>query len=217
VESKKVYQRLHAIGKRKGALGAYVTEAIERFTNPPYRLQVPGPRVSISIERLLRQSHELIFVGLTLKNIPKFYADLLQAKVKKRAHMTFITIKPDVGVGHPLYEMLRIQTGNSEFVNSVISQAQASSDFFKKLRGLGQAHGTRVNVRCCEEVPTFGLVITNPRRASSLMRVNIYRTLYDQPEHPFFEISQQSEEGRQAYEVFYGYYENLLQRSKEVP
>lgn len=214
-EHDRVYRLL--LGKNaRGERDDYVTEAVERFENPPYKLYVPALGERVPLEPVIQTARQLTFLGLTLRTIPR-YAELLQSRVRARVPMTFITIRPELQAGQPLYEALRRVTGEARFVDQFLEQVRASTQVIRGLRALGLEHGTQVQVRWCEEVPWCGLIIAVPPEGPSEICVSIYDNFDVVAEHPFFVIRRRGAEGERAYEVFHRYYEQLRDRSPLAP
>lgn len=216
---REVWDWLQANMKDRG-INRYVNAAVQRSIEPPYQIEKPESfeEVTTSARTLLEGARErIIGVGHSLRHTIEGNEMLPRSKVEAGVDMTFIVMKYEMSEGDPPYWMLLRRLGGDEYVERAQETIRKHTDFLKELRELGPKHNSRIWLRHCDEVPLYGLVARDHNSTNAWMRVNIYARLQVKNPHPFIEINPSSPEGRQAYNVFYEYYEDLSGRASEIP
>jgi hypothetical protein len=167
-------------------------------------LHFPDSAQEAAIDEQLQDAEVSIdLVGFTLASVPTAQGATLRAKLAQGVRVSFITINPNIDREHPLYKVMEKVLAPNLF----LPQVKASTKFFLELR---KDYEHLVSVRVCDEMPAYGLTMTDELGARPRMRVLLYKTY--RTFAPFIDI-ERAEGGETAFNSFQTYYKSLSERS----
>lgn len=212
-------EALKAHSRPRGSQGAFINAAIRYLANPPISMRLSESigdyedRLKSWIEN---SDHKLELLGISLSRLIECSGNILADRVKNGVLLNATILNPNVSKGDYLFEYLSLVSGGDNFANMILDQSKRSLDFLMNIKNIGSANGTPVNIRLCDEIPSFGLHIRNRGMRDSAIRVNIYTSITVKRLNHVIDIVSQSSHPDDAYLVFMSYYDQLLIRSRGV-
>jgi hypothetical protein len=177
------------------------------FITPSFDLFFKRRRTQPSIEERLDNSGEILISGGSFIRMTNEYLGYFRTKANEKAKLKFMLVNPnsdaaDLLATNVIYEFNDIEKYRNQIQNSLDS-----------LKIIRDEYPEQITIKLSNQVPPFGLMITDPKKRTGNMTVEIFGCAL--PARDRASIYLKKEQEPQAYDYFINQFDSMWNKSSD--